>query len=121
MAKHLDPSNELVYRAAQRWIDTCLDEDGSLFSSGASVWTAENLNELFERIWVRGDTTPGSGYVEKLQRQLADASPEQVQLGAEVNAVHFLSVWPGAISGNTKQKAVEQILSWMPAPAPDIP
>lgn len=121
MAKHPDPANERVYLTATTWIDNCLDRDGSLFSPDAEIWTADNLADLFERIWVHGDTTPGSGYVEKLQRQLADASSPVIQLAAEVNAVHFLSVWTGAITGTTKRKSVEQILSWMPPPVVVIP
>jgi hypothetical protein len=121
MAKHADPANELIYQAAQTWIDTCLEADGSLFSPGAEVWTADNLQELFDRIWVHGDATPGSGYVEKLKRQLDDATDAQVQLAAEVNAVHFLSVWPGAITGKTKRKLVDQILSWMPSAGAEVP
>ena len=121
MAKHPDPATERVYQTATKWIDTCLDADGSLFTPGSAIWTTEHLADLFDRIWVHGDTTPGSNFFEKLQRQLNEASPNIVQLAAEANAAHFLSIWPGALSATTKRKHVEQILSWMPPPVPEIP
>ncbi len=121
MAKHPDPANERVYQTATAWIDTCLDSDGSLFTLDQEIWTTHQLAELFERIWVHGDNTPGSGYFEKLQGQLDGASPKIIQLAAEVNAAHFLSIWTGALAATTKRKQVEQILSWMPPPVPAIP
>jgi 5-methylcytosine-specific restriction enzyme B len=120
MAKHPDPANERVYETATRWIDTCLDADGSLFTTDQAIWTSEHLVELFDRIYVHGDNTPGVGYFEKLQRQLGGASAAVIQLAAEVNAAHFLSIWPGALAATTKRKQVEQILSWMPAPPPGV-
>ena len=83
MAKHPDPATERVYQTATKWIDTCLDADGSLFTPGSAIWTTEHLADLFDRIWVHGDTTPGSNFFEKLQRQLNEASPNIVQLAAE--------------------------------------
>lgn len=118
MAKHPDPENEDIYRLAAQWIDRCLDTDGSLLTPDGKIWTSQNLEDLFSRIWVHGDSTPGAGYVEKLRNQLSGASREVMQLAAEVNAVHFLSIWPGALAGPTKRKNVEQILSWMPPPVP---
>lgn len=121
MAKHADPANDRVYQIATRWIDTCLDADGSLFTPDQKIWSSDQLTDLFDRIYVRGDNTPGASYFEKLRQQLNGASAAVIQLAAEVNTTHFLSIWPGAVAATTKQKYVEQILSWMPASVPTIP
>src|SRR5689334_9895342 len=121
MARHPDPSNASVYDVADQWIEKCLDGDGSLLSAGESIWTADTLAEVFDRVWVHGDETEGAGYFEKLLAQLEGASSASIQLAAEIHIVHYLSIWPGALTGATKQKHVERILGWMPAPAPALP
>ena len=121
MARHPDPANAVVYQTATKWIDTCLDADGSLFTPDSEIWTVEHLADLFDRIWVHGNYTPGLGYFEKLQHQLDGASPGLIQLAAEVNTAHFISIWIGALAAATKRKGIEQILAWMPPPVPAIP
>lgn len=89
MAKHPDPANERVYQTATQWIDTCLDSDGSLFTPSQAIWSSEPLGDLFDRIYVHGDSTPGVSYFDKLHHQLDGASAAVIQLAAEVNAAHF--------------------------------
>jgi hypothetical protein len=54
--------------------------------------------------------------LEKLHDQLVNASPEAVQLMAELHAVHILIIWTGAISLAKKRSDLEAILSWIPVP-----
>ena len=62
------------------------------------------------------DLTKGKRFLDKLHDQLAHASPEAVQLMAELHAVHFLIIWTGAISAAKKRSDLEAIVSWMPVP-----
>ena len=39
---------------------------------------------------------------------------------AELHAVHFLTIWVGAISAATKVSIIKAILAWTPVP-PDVP
>jgi 5-methylcytosine-specific restriction enzyme B len=106
---------EATYAAVNQWVDVALRGDSSLFVPGASIWTAEALDDLYQRYNLRPDTSAGAGFDAKLQRQLEGAPDNTVQLMAEVTFVSLLVV--DDITGATKRASVDKVLSWMDHPA----
>jgi 5-methylcytosine-specific restriction enzyme B len=115
MARSTLQEDEAVYRAAERWIDAGLRSDDSLFTPGQPIWAVSWLNELHERFVVAVDESSDRFEV-KLQRQLAGAPPQAVQLMAEVLFVHVLVASPDSIKADTKRKIINDVLRWMPEP-----
>jgi 5-methylcytosine-specific restriction enzyme B len=111
-----EPGANALYSVHARWLTGVLGAGGSLFTPGAAIWTADHLDELESGFSGRPDLTKGKRFLEKLHDQLADVSPQAVQLMAELHAVHFLIIWTGAISAAKKRSDIEAILSWMPVP-----
>ena len=102
---------ENVYAAAQEWAHRALVSDDSLFTPGASIWTAERLGDLRQRFLDQPDVSGDDFYV-KLERQLAESPPEMYQLMAEVLFVHFLIIWEPSMRRETKRERVERVLGW---------
>jgi 5-methylcytosine-specific restriction enzyme B len=119
MARSGRPEDAVVYRAATRWVDAALRGDGSLYSPEKSIWSQRWLDELHERFVLSPDESSDHFGV-KLERQLAGASPESVQLIGEVLYVHLLVASPDSIKGSTKRKIINEVLAWLPAPT-EIP
>lgn len=69
--------------AAERWKENCLLQNGSLFSD-TRLWILENLEEL-DRSFTQNPIEGGDSFVHKLSLQLADTSPQAIQLMAELN------------------------------------
>ena len=120
MAHSENLGSERIYTVHHRWLSEVLPSGGSLITPGASIWTVERLGELQEHFVDNPDLTKGKTFLEKLHGQLSGASPEAVQLMAELHVVHFLLIWNGAISATKKVRDIETVLSWMPDP-PSIP
>jgi MoxR-like ATPase len=101
-----------------RWLSNVLCSGDSLLTPGVTIWTLEHLDEL-ERYFIgQPDLRKDKRFLEKLHDQLAHASPEAIQLMAEIHVIHFLIIWTGAISAAKKLRDIEIILSWMPEPVP---
>lgn len=115
-----EPGTDRIYALQRRWLAEVLGPGDSLFTPGTPIWTSEHLAELERAFINHPDVTKGKEYLVKLREQLADVTPEAVQLMAEAHAVHFLLLWVGAISATRKIGILEAILSWMPVP-PAIP
>ncbi|MEQ6916018.1 McrB family protein [Halomonas aquatica] len=111
-----NPHHEIdaLLNAAQRWRDHCLLEDGSLFTD-TSLWTLKHLDEL-ERAFNQNPIEGGETFTDKLAMQLADASPEAIQLMAELN--WLLLLFSSNIKPDTKRSQIRQIweLSGLPFP-----
>lgn len=105
-----------LYDLHNRWLAGVLGDGDSLFTPGSPVWTADHLDELERDFSGQPDLTKGKSFLEKLRGQLANISPEAIQLMAELHAVHFLIIWIGAISAAKKRSDLEAILAWMPVP-----
>lgn len=82
-------ANDAVYRTAHRFIDECLRQDGSLFTSDHSVWKLGAIDEFFERFLLFEMSS--EDFMTKLKRQLEGLSPEAVQLAAEALFFHLLA------------------------------
>ena len=65
--------------------------------------------------WFQRPARPhqGQAFLGGTARSAGNASPEAIQLMAELHAVHFLIIWTGAISAAKKRSDLETILSWM--------
>ena len=113
---------ENVYDAAQVWIERALRADDSLFTQGTAIWSSKWLRELRERFLDRPDVSKRDFYV-KLREQLADSPPEVYQLMGEALFVHFLIISEGAMKGDTKGNAIDEVLGRAPSPVtlpPDL-
>ena len=110
---------ENVYAAAQKWVDSALRRDDSLFTPGKRIWTRELLGELRERYLDQPDVGQG-GFYDKLKQQLDDSPPEAFQLMAEAIYTQFLIIWKEGMGQEAKKSGVEQVLGWG-APISTIP
>jgi MoxR-like ATPase len=116
MAALNKPGTQAIYELHDRWLTDVLGLGDSLFTPGTPIWTDEHLRELERAFIDRPDVTKNKKYLDKLHEQLADVTPEAIQLMAEIHVVHFLVIVIGALSATTKTRIVEAILSWMPVP-----
>jgi MoxR-like ATPase len=104
-------ANEALYDVVQRWVKTCLVDDGSLFTPGSSIWRPETLDEAGERIAI--EDLSKAKFIPKLRAQVGDLSPAAVQLTAELLFIHYL---PEADTGKEAKFAnVQSVLAWLPA------
>jgi 5-methylcytosine-specific restriction protein B len=101
-------SPELLFRAADEWRKEALLGDGSVLSDGA-LWTLENLEALASR-YVDASDEVGSNFLEKLEAQLAPATPAVKQLAAEM--IWLILLCPNNIKVETKREQVLLIWSW---------
>ena len=104
---------EAVYASAQRWVESALRSDGSIFSADQTIWTTENLNELRLHFLEQPDVK-GTGFRDKLRVQLQGCSAAAYQLMAEALYVHFLIT--DSIRRETKAARVNEVLGWSPSP-----
>ena len=107
------PDSDALYAMHRRWLGEVLGSGDSLFTPGAAIWTADHLDELEREFTGQPDLTKGKRFLDKLRDQLAHASPEAIQLMAELHAVHFLIIWTAAISAAKKRSDLEAIVSWI--------
>jgi len=103
-----------VYAAAERFVEECLRNDGSLFSPGSKVWSLEILADLHDRFVEHPDTS-GDPFQVKFARQLSGAPDPTIQLAAEVLFVHFLPA--ENVGGHRKRELIHGVLGWMEQPA----
>ncbi|WNG83731.1 AAA family ATPase [Mycobacterium sp. ITM-2016-00316] len=102
-----------VEAVGRHLIDSGLANDDSLLTPGRPVWTASNLDELAAAYVDKPDAGPG-GFFEKLEHQLADSSPDAVQLFAELLIMNMLPILN--LGGVLKVKQVENVLSMSSSP-----
>ena len=108
---------DALYSIAQRFVDSTLRKDDSLFTPGVPVWALRALED-FSRRFVEQPDMSGDNFEDKLRRQLAGAPPQTVQLAAEVLYVHLM--FPIGIRGETKRRLLQRVLSWSSSPV-EIP
>ncbi|MDE2869624.1 MAG: AAA family ATPase [Chloroflexota bacterium] len=108
---------DVVYDAAQHWVEAALRKDDSLFTPGHPIWSLDNLND-FHQCFVEATNPPGSGFFEKLHSLLLGAPRDTIQLAAEILYVHYLIAAPPAISGRNKRERISQVLGWTNSAVP---
>lgn len=94
-----------VLTAVGKWRDTCLIEDGSLFSD-QSLWTPESLAEL-NRAFIQNPLEGAASYLDKLKQQLDGVSPDATRLMAELHWV--LLLFPQNINPSTKRDLIAEL------------
>ncbi len=72
MARLMRSGIKPFYVAAERFVTEALRSDGSLFTPGASVWSASNIGELYH-LFVEQSDTGSDNFEVKLRRQLGGA------------------------------------------------
>lgn len=103
---HADAST--VFEAASAWAKRCLVEDGSMFADG-ELWTGDLLREV-QHHFIGNIEAQGDGFVDKLARQMADASPDAKRLMAELLWVMML--FPSNVGAASKRNLVRTVWSW---------
>ena len=98
---------EAVYAVAERFVEEALRSDGSLFTPGAAIWSAENIEDLYERFVGNPDESSDS-FEDKFRRQLEGAPPETRQLAAELLYVYL--VFPSNMGGDSKRRIIRGVL-----------
>ena len=110
-------SDHAVLRAAVRWRDRCLRDDGSVFTE-KSLWNSENVGYLVKYFAENLDEGEGS-FFEKLEKQLARAPGTAKQLAAEMFWVMYLFPVPSSMQPGTKRQQIRQVWEWSGEPLPD--
>ena len=98
---------EEAYAAAERFVEEALKSDGSLFTPGTSIWSAENIEDLYERFVGNPDESSDS-FEDKFRRQLEGAPLETRQLAAELLYIYLL--FPSNIRGESKRRIIQRVL-----------
>ncbi len=102
-----------VEAVGRRLIEAGLGDDGSLLTPGEPIWTLSHLDEL-QRDYVDKPDMGGGGFFEKLQGQLAGASPAVVRLFAELLILNVLPIIN--VGGPLKIKQVQSVLDMSSQP-----
>lgn len=97
-----------VFAAFDQWKQNCLLDGKTLFAAG-SRWTGDLLGELRQR-FVENPDESSAAFLEKLKGQMAAASPEAVQLMAEVLWVVML--FQSNVTAGKKRENIKQVWSW---------
>ena len=105
---------ENVYAAAQKWVDRALRADDSLFTPGKPIWSSKWLRELRERFLDKPDA-PGDNFMQKVEQQLSESSPEVYQLMGEALYFYFLIV--STRDSEAELERIETVLRWSTLPA----
>jgi MoxR-like ATPase len=103
---------ERLYEVAQRWVDACLRQDGSLFTPGNSIWSRQSVAEAAEPLLI--DDIRKLDYLTKLKDQLEGVSDTGIQFTAEV--LYVVSLPISNIGVPAKRNLVETVLDWMSEP-----
>ena len=109
MAKRAGAGRDAAYAAAQQWVEAALRSDGSLFTPGQSIWSANQLEDFYAR-FVGNPDESADRFDVKFERQLAGAPTATYQLAAELLYVHFLI--SDQILGDTKRALIGTVLGW---------
>lgn len=98
---------EEVYAVAERFVEVTFEKDGSLFTPGVVIWSAENIEDLYERFVGQPDES-SDRFEDKFRRQLEGAPPETKQLAAELLYIYL--IFPVKFSGDSKRRIIQGVL-----------
>jgi 5-methylcytosine-specific restriction enzyme B len=99
----IDP--EPILLAAEHWKANCLLTDGSALSDQA-LWTPLYIDEI-DRYFVQRPDEGAGNFQEKLEQQLAPASPQAKMLAAEMMWAMYLC--PSSLTANHKRQTVQTL------------
>ena len=106
-----------VLRAAARWRDRCLLNEGSVLTE-KELWTSENVGYLVQ-CFAENVDWGGGGFFEKLESRLAPAPGRAKQLAAEMFWVMY--VFSSRMQPGTKRRRIRQVWEWSDEPLPEAP
>ena len=112
-------SDHPVLRAAARWRERCLRNDGSVFTE-KSLWTTENVGHLVRFYAENLDEGEGS-FLEKLGQQLSSAPGSAKQLAAEMLWLMYLPLIRRAMHPGTRRRQIRTVWEWSSEPLPKAP
>jgi len=98
-----------IYAVAEKWLHSCLINDGSLFSD-RSLWSAGTVAELVQHFVLNPILTPDIKFADKLKDQLSPCRPEAKQLMAEF--IYMLILFQTNLRPDTKRDMVRTVWSW---------
>jgi 5-methylcytosine-specific restriction protein B len=98
-----------ILAAAARWAANCLADDGSVLAEGERLWTSEQLDEL-DRAFVQNYDEGEGNFLEKLEKQLASATPAARKLMAE--ALWALMLFQANVGADRKRANVRTVWGW---------
>ena len=104
-----DHDAEPIYEAVDQWRQRCLMRDTSVLAADKMLWTPQLLQELDHRFIGNPDEGQGT-FIEKLEAQLAAASPEACQLMAEL--LWVLQLFPSNTGPLKKREILRAVWSW---------
>src|SRR5579862_5400809 len=79
-----------LYEVARQWVDTCLAQDGSLFTPGQPIWKRDVVDEAAVPLLI--DDIRKLDFMTKLRDQLDSCSDKAKQFTAELLYMHVLTV-----------------------------
>ncbi|MFL0177492.1 McrB family protein [Mycobacterium sp. SMC-13] len=109
------PAALKVEPIGRRLVEVGLGQDDSLLTPGVPIWTLENLDQLVAEYVEKPDAGDGD-FWQKLEKQLADASPAVIQLFAELLLLQCLPI--RNLGGQKKVTQIEHVLEIGRSPVP---
>lgn len=106
--RHASPA---LSAAIDRFVSAAFGNAGSIFSPGKQIWTSDNLRDLHTQFVQNPDLTKTS-FLVKFEKQLKGATPDVLQLAAELVFAHLLT--PYKMSAKKKREVLDAVLSWSP-------
>jgi hypothetical protein len=97
-----------ILASAEKWIETCLIEDRSVFDKN-SLWTPALVEEAYHA-FVGHPDFGGDDFLTKLKGQMQAASPAAQQLIAEF--LWALLLFPSNVKARTKRQQVRDVWAW---------
>ena len=94
-----------VLRAAEQWIESCLVEDGSVFSN-QQLWTPKFVDEV-NAAFVENPDYGDDDFLTKLKGQMARAAAPAQRLMAEM--LWALLLFPSNMKARTKRQQIREI------------
>jgi len=106
-----------ILKAAGRWAEACLLQDGSVFSN-RSLWTHQNIREL-KTLFVDNPILGDQAFYDKLSTQIGNARPEVIQLASEAVWLLLLFVYERHFGVATKRERISEVWNFSGEPLPN--
>lgn len=111
----LDKPEETIRDAALPFVQRGLQEGGSVFSEGRSVWGLAPVKEL-RSVFIDAPDPDAGNFVGKLRLQLDKVSDDARLLMAELVCWQLLPISPNRIGERAKRERIQTLLGYMDHP-----
>lgn len=110
MARFTEINTKPIYDVGARFLEHCLQKDGSLIHDDLSVWSLDNLEKI-RKAFNESPDTGGRTFTAKFADQIRPAGDNIGRLAAEILAVYFL--FPiRSVGESRKKELVGEVLGW---------